>query len=118
VSRTRAVLFDWRGTLAHAPPARWLAERALAASGRPRTDVVLDGIDAALEEAAWLPGVDASAGVHREATMRVFAAHGLDRDLALALYALDADPAPITLSTLTPRRCSAPSGSTEPRSRS
>jgi HAD superfamily hydrolase (TIGR01493 family) len=92
VNRIRAVLFDWRGTLAHSPPSRWWAERALAAIGRPGTEAVLDGIDAALEEAAWLPDIDACAGTHREASMRVYAAHGLDRDLCEALYALDADP--------------------------
>lgn len=93
MSRIRAVLFDWRGTLAHSPPSRWWAERALAGIGRPRTEDVLDGIEVALEEAAWLPDIDASAAIHREATMRVFAAHGLDRDLSEALYAIDADPA-------------------------
>ena len=29
-----AVLFDWRGTLAHAPPPRWWAERGLETAGR------------------------------------------------------------------------------------
>jgi HAD superfamily hydrolase (TIGR01509 family) len=93
VSRIRAVLFDWRGTLAHSPPPRWWAERGLAAVGRPTRRAVLDGVEGAVAEAGWLPDIDASAAVHRDATMRVFAAHGLDRELAEALYALDADPA-------------------------
>jgi HAD superfamily hydrolase (TIGR01509 family) len=93
VSRIRAVLFDWRGTLAHSPPPCWWAERALAAVGRPATRAVLSGVEAAVAEAGWLPDIDASAAVHRDATMRVFAAHGLDGELAEALYALDADAA-------------------------
>ena len=93
VSPIRAVLFDWRGTLAHSPPQRWWAERALAAVGRPATRAVLDGIETALAEAGDLPDIDVSAAVHRDATMRVFAAHGLDAELAEALYALDADAA-------------------------
>jgi HAD superfamily hydrolase (TIGR01509 family) len=93
VSRIRAVLFDWRGTLAHSPPPYWWAERGLAAVGRPATRAVLIGVESAVAEAGWLPDIDASAAVHRDATMGVFTAHGLDGELADALYALDADAA-------------------------
>jgi HAD superfamily hydrolase (TIGR01509 family) len=93
VSRIRAVLFDWRGTLAHSPPPRWWAERGLAAVGRPATRAVLDRIGTALAESGDLPNIDVSAAIHRDATMHVFAAHGLDAELAEALYALDADAA-------------------------
>jgi HAD superfamily hydrolase (TIGR01509 family) len=47
---------------------------------------------AALEEAGDLPDIDSSADLHREASLEVFARHGLDAELAEALYALDADP--------------------------
>ncbi len=47
----RAVLLDWRGTLAHCPPPRWWAERALASVGLPVTDGTLAPIAAALDEA-------------------------------------------------------------------
>jgi HAD superfamily hydrolase (TIGR01509 family) len=93
VTSTRAVLFDWRGTLAHSPPPRWWAGRALAAIGRPATAGSLPAIEAALVEAGSLTAIDASADVHRHATLGVFARHGLDPELAGALYALDADPA-------------------------
>jgi HAD superfamily hydrolase (TIGR01509 family) len=61
--------------------------------GRDDDPRLIDVAAAALIEAGDLPDIDASAAIHREATMRVFAAHGLDRDLCEALYALDADPA-------------------------
>jgi HAD superfamily hydrolase (TIGR01509 family) len=93
VNRRRGVLFDWRGTLAHCPPPRWWAERALGSIDRPVTDGALADTAAALEEAGDLPEIDSSAGLHREATLRVFARHGLDAELAEALYGLDADPA-------------------------
>jgi HAD superfamily hydrolase (TIGR01509 family) len=89
----RAVLFDWRGTLAHCPPAPWWAERAFAAIGREPTAGALAKAAAAYEAAGDLPDIDSSAALHREATLRVFARHGVDAELAEALYGLDADPA-------------------------
>ena len=89
----RAVLFDWRGTLVHCPPPVWWAERAFGSIGRPPTARALAAAAAALEEAGDLPDIDSSAERHREATLRVFARHGLDAELAEALYGLDADPA-------------------------
>jgi FMN phosphatase YigB (HAD superfamily) len=88
-----AVLFDWRGTLAHSPPPRWWAERGLESAGRPVVDHEVVRIEAALREASGLDGIDASAEVHRRETLAVFARHGLDNALAAAVYALDADPA-------------------------
>ena len=89
----RAVLFDWRGTLAHCPPPGWWAEHAFESIGRLATARALAAAAAALEEARDLPDIDASAERHREATLRVFARHGLDADMAEALYGLDGDPA-------------------------
>ena len=89
----RAVLFDWRGTLAHCPPPVWWAERALGSISRPATASALAAATAAHEDAGDLPDIDSSAERHREATLRVFARHGLDAELAEALYGLDADPA-------------------------
>jgi HAD superfamily hydrolase (TIGR01509 family) len=93
VNPRRAVLFDWRGTLAHCPPPRWSAGRAYGSIGRPATVAALAAATAALEEAGDLPDIDSSAELHREATLRVFARHGLDAELAEALYRLDSDPA-------------------------
>lgn len=86
-------MFDWRGTLSHCAPPRWWAERALASMDRPVTPGALAGAAAALEEAGDLAEIDSSAELHREATLRVFARHQLDAELAEALYMLDADPA-------------------------
>jgi HAD superfamily hydrolase (TIGR01509 family) len=93
VTRSRAILFDWRGTLAHCPPPGWWAERALGSIGRPAAASALTEAAAALEEAGELPDIDSSAERHRQATLRVFARHGLDAELAEALYGLDGDPA-------------------------
>lgn len=87
------MLFDWRGTLAHCPPPGWWAERAFESIGRPATAGALSSAAAAVEEAGDLPDIDSSPDLHREATLRVFARHGLDPELAEALYGLDADPA-------------------------
>ena len=88
-----AVLFDWRGTLAHSPPPLWWAERGLQAAGRSPVDQDVHRIQAALREAGALEGIDVSAEVHRRETLAAFGRHGLDDALAAALYALDADPA-------------------------
>ena len=87
-----AVLFDWRGTLAHSPPPRWWAERGLEAAGRPVVEHEVVRIEAALLEAGGLDGIDVSAEAHRRETLGVFGRHGLDDALAGVLYALDADP--------------------------
>jgi hypothetical protein len=87
-----AVLFDWRGTLAHSPPPRWWAERGLEAAGRAVVEHEVVRIEAALLEAGGLDGIDVSAEAHRRETLGVFGRHGLDDALAGVLYALDADP--------------------------
>jgi len=79
--------------LAHCPPPRWWADRAFGSIGRPVTAGGLTKVAAALDEAGDLPDIDSSAERHREATLRMFARHGLDAELAEALYGLDADPA-------------------------
>jgi HAD superfamily hydrolase (TIGR01509 family) len=79
--------------LAHCPPPSWWAERAFRSIGRPVTAGALATAVAALEEAGDLPDIDSSAELHRQATLGVFARHGLDAELAEALYGLDADPA-------------------------
>jgi HAD superfamily hydrolase (TIGR01509 family) len=93
VNPRRAVLFDWRGTLAHCPPPGWWADRAFESIDRPATAGALSSAAAALEEAGDLPDIDSSPDLHREATLRTFARHGLDAELAEALYGLDGDPA-------------------------
>ena len=40
-----------------------------------------------------MDGIDTSMDVHRRETLAIFGRHGLDDALAVALYALDADPA-------------------------
>lgn len=79
--------------MAHCPPPVWWAERAFESIGRPATVGALAEAAAALEEAGDLPDIDASAERHREATLRVFARHGLDAELVEAVYGLDGDPA-------------------------
>jgi HAD superfamily hydrolase (TIGR01509 family) len=90
--RITAVLFDWRGTLAHSPPPRWWGERGLESAGSALDTHDLDRVETALREAGALEGIDASADVHRRETLAAFRRHGLDGGLADALYALDADP--------------------------
>lgn len=88
----QTVLFDWRGTLAHSPPPRWWAERALqTVSGVPDDDAA-GRIERALREAGAVDGIDASADMHRQETLAVFRRYGLDDAVAEALYSLDADP--------------------------
>jgi hypothetical protein len=90
VNPPRAVLSDWRGTLAPCPPPAWWAERAFGSIDRPVTVPALAA--AALEVAGDLAEIDSSAGLHREATLGVRPAWARCRAGA-ALYALDADPA-------------------------
>jgi HAD superfamily hydrolase (TIGR01509 family) len=79
--------------LAHCPPPVWWAERAFGSIGGTPSARALTATAAAFEEAGNLPGIDSSARRHREATLRVFARHGVDAELGEALYGLDADPA-------------------------
>jgi len=93
----RAVIFDWRGTLATTLTGHeWVGE-ALRSLGRPAqpTDVwsVVEAISAAdgPENRLDGAGVDSDADLHRRTFLSVFADAGLDDDLAQALYAIESD---------------------------
>jgi HAD superfamily hydrolase (TIGR01509 family) len=91
------VLFDWRGVLVADPRDEWWLARAFEHLGRSRpTASQLSTIAAAIhvvgdrpEFARALRRVDCSATLHAETSMRIFAAAGLDDELAKALYELD-----------------------------
>lgn len=95
---TKAVLFDWRGTLVVTPSeAQWVGE-ALTAIGRDPAPGTVDDVLAAIARANGAenrldgPGVDSDTALHRRTFLDVFADAGLDPQLADALYALEADP--------------------------
>jgi HAD superfamily hydrolase (TIGR01509 family) len=98
--RFGAVLFDWRGTLVHDPDHAWWITRALQSLGRPVHGDELTALVDRVRQAESLPEhredegrIDTSSGFHREASLRLFAAAGLDAELAEALFVLDFDPA-------------------------
>ena len=99
VSVIRAVLFDWRGTLAVVMSEQLWVERALARLGEDAADgsvpKIIDDIEraAALREFenAWAR-LDCDAEFHRQTYYRVFAAAGIRPDLADALYEVESDP--------------------------
>ncbi len=95
---TKAVLFDWRGTLVVTPSeAQWVAE-ALRALGRDPGPGAVDDVVAAIARANGAqnrldgPGVDSDAALHRSTCLEVFADAGLDPQLAESLYAVESDP--------------------------
>jgi FMN phosphatase YigB (HAD superfamily) len=96
----RAVLLDWRGTLVvTVPVTRWI-ERALQQVGRDASAAAVEPISAAFDAALGRPDIqrtwsqlDRSAEAHREGNYRLFAAAGIEPDLADALYMLESDPA-------------------------
>jgi FMN phosphatase YigB (HAD superfamily) len=95
---SRAVLFDWRGTLVvDLTDAEWV-ERALALLGREPDGAVVEEVVAAIVRANGAadrldaPGVDSDAALHHETYLGVFADAGLDPALAEALYAVESDP--------------------------
>lgn len=99
----RAVLLDWRGTLAVTLSEEQWVERALARLGRvPSYDGVaavvaaVRAADGAGTDGAGgrldAPGVDADADLHRRTYREVLAAAGLDEELCEALYAVESDP--------------------------
>jgi HAD superfamily hydrolase (TIGR01549 family) len=98
--RTRAVLFDWRGILVVNPPEEWWIGRAFEELGRPKpTSAELADLVSAITEAGNQPAfvaaeqkIDCSAELHAETSLAMFAAAGLDEDLAIALYQLDFRP--------------------------
>ncbi len=91
----RAVLFDWRGTLATTlTEDQWIRE-ALRRLGRhertsevTRVTAALRGADADLDA----PGTDTDADLHRRTYRRVLTGMGLDGDLVDALYEVESDP--------------------------
>jgi FMN phosphatase YigB (HAD superfamily) len=93
--RFRAVLFDWRGTLATTPTtSEWLAA-ALTGIGRTLPPGRFDALARMLHDAEPAldgPGVDSDPVLHRRTYLRVFGEVGLDDDLAGALYAVESDP--------------------------
>lgn len=96
----KAILFDWRGTLAASPSsARWI-ERSLRRAGRDASRLRIDEVRAAMRAAIGRPEIravwsrtDVSAAVHRSSNYAMFAAAGLDAELADVLYAEESDPA-------------------------
>jgi HAD superfamily hydrolase (TIGR01509 family) len=99
VSVIRAVLFDWRGTLAVGMTEQLWIERALARLGEQTANDSVRKIIDDLERAAALPEfqdawmrLDCDAEFHRQTYYRVFAAAGLRPDLADALYEVESDP--------------------------
>jgi FMN phosphatase YigB (HAD superfamily) len=91
----RAVLFDWRGTLATTLTAREWAAAALAHLRRELSTAGLDALSGTLHDAdAQLdgPGVDSDAELHRRTYRRVLRDIGIDDELADALYAVESDP--------------------------
>ena len=93
VTRVRAVLFDWRGTLADAPKHAERVDRALAAIARTGSPELVGRAVCALEVAGSLPGIDTSFALHRAATIGALTNEGIDPELAEAIYAVDLDPA-------------------------
>jgi FMN phosphatase YigB (HAD superfamily) len=92
----RAVLFDWRGTLATTlTEEEWVhealrrLERRASAAAIETTASLLRGAENALDA----PGTDADVRVHRQTYERVLGDLGLDDELVDALYAVESDPA-------------------------
>lgn len=92
----RAVLFDWRGTLAVTLSAEERARTALTRLGRsagPCEVAVLAGTLARLESQLDGPGIDTGADLHRTTYLRTLSSGGLDDALVASLYAVESDPA-------------------------
>jgi FMN phosphatase YigB (HAD superfamily) len=87
----RAVLFDWRGTLATTLSEEAWAAEALRRLGRD--DDVAPLADALAEIAGRLdaPGVDTNAARHRRTYLDALADGGIDDELAESLYAVESD---------------------------
>jgi HAD superfamily hydrolase (TIGR01509 family) len=95
---TKAVLFDWRGTLVvNLTDVEWVG-RALTALGREADGGTVERIASAIARANGphnrldAPGVDCDAALHRRTFLDVLADAGLDPALAEALYAVESDP--------------------------
>ena len=96
--KLRAVIFDWRGTLATTlTPTDWVRCGLASLGSDSSPDVVAElvqRIDQASGDPDRLdaPGIDADTNLHRETYYRVFADADLDDSLADALYAVESDP--------------------------
>lgn len=92
----RAVIFEWRGTLAATLTEHTWVREALKLLRRPATDAQIELVLEAIRAAGGtnrleVPGVDADAQVHHRTYVAVFRDAGLDDELAEALYAVDSD---------------------------
>lgn len=90
----RAVLLDWRGTLAVGLDDRRWAQDALRLVGRdPAGAEALAAALAPLADALDGPGVDSDPVLHARTYRDVLTGAGLDEDLVAALYAVESDVA-------------------------
>src|SRR4051795_4954160 len=89
----RAVLFDWRGTLATTLDEQAWATEALRRLGRDDDAAALAARLATIADRLDAPGVDTDAALHRRTYLDALATLGVDDDLAEALYAVESDPA-------------------------
>src|SRR4051794_7677745 len=89
----RAVLFDWRGTLATTLDEEAWASEALRRLGRDADVAPLAADLATITDRLDAPGADTDAALHRRTYFDALAALGVDDDLAEALYAVESDPA-------------------------
>ncbi|MFI6166424.1 HAD family hydrolase [Nocardia sp. NPDC051052] len=95
---TRAVVFDWRGTLGALPPITSWAGEALRRVGRAHDDPAASAVLQAIRTAAGQPNrlngpdIDTNVELHRQTYFSVFADAGLDAELANSLYAVESDP--------------------------
>lgn len=97
-SVTKAVIFDWRGTLVTTLTEREWVEQALLAIGRDASPSAVRRTVSAVATANGEQdrldgrGVDSDAALHRKTYMSVFADAGLDPELAESLYGVESDP--------------------------
>jgi FMN phosphatase YigB (HAD superfamily) len=89
----RAVLFDWRGTLATTLDEQAWATEALRRLGRDDDAAALAARLATIADRLDAPGVDTDAALHRRTYLDALATLGVDDDLAETLYAVESDPA-------------------------
>ncbi len=95
---TKAVIFDWRGTMVTTLTQSEWVEHALVSLGREASPGSIGSIVSAIadgngdEDRLDGPGVDSDAALHRETYLGVFADAGLDPALAESLYAVESDP--------------------------
>ncbi len=91
----RAVVLDWRGTLATTlSEEQWVTE-ALRRLGRPARTAAVVSVAAELrgaEPELDVPGTDADADLHRRTYREVLSRLELDGDLLAALYEVESDP--------------------------